>query len=71
MILAVIGVVLGLTGALASSRVIEALLFNVEPTDPLTLVSVSAMMLVTAGLACYLPARRATTVDPMVVLQAE
>ena len=71
MILAVIGVGLGLTGALASSRVIEALLFNVEPTDPLTLVSVSAMMFVTAGLACYLPARRATKVDPTVVLQAE
>ncbi len=71
MILAAIGIGLGLTGALVSSRVIQAMLFNVEPTDPLTLASVSALMLMTAGLACYLPARRATKVDPMVVLRAE
>ena len=71
LVLAVVGVALGLAGAMALSRVIQGLLFNVEPTDPLTLGAVSALMLGVAGLACYLPARRATSVDPMIVLRAE
>ena len=71
LLLALIGIALGLGGAVALSRVIQGLLFNVEPTDPLTLGAVSAVMLGVAGLACYLPARKATSVDPMIVLRAE
>jgi putative ABC transport system permease protein len=71
LLLAGIGVVLGLGGAVALGRIIRSLLFNVEPTDPVTLVVVAGVMLATALVACYLPARRATKVDPIVVLKAE
>jgi ABC-type antimicrobial peptide transport system permease subunit len=71
MVLAGIGVVLGLAGALAVGRVAASLLFELEPTDPLTFVAVAAVMLACAALACWLPARRATRVDPVEVLRAE
>lgn len=69
--LAAAGVVLGLIGAFALTRVMNSLLFGVTPTDALTLATVSAGLIVVALLASYLPARRATKVDPVVSLRYE
>ncbi len=68
MTLAIIGVVAGLLGALALTRVIAGLLFNVGATDPVTFVSISLLLVVVALLACYLPARRAAKLDPVIAL---
>jgi predicted permease len=65
------GLVLGLAGALALNRVMASLLFGVQPTDPATFVVVSATIVTVAVIACFLPARRASRVDPMVVLRDE
>jgi putative ABC transport system permease protein len=69
--LAAIGVVIGLAGAVALSRVIAAMLFSLSPTDPVTLGAVALLLLGAAFLAGYLPARRATTIDPIVALRSE
>jgi putative ABC transport system permease protein len=69
--LAVVGVLVGLAGALALTRFLSTLLFGIEPTDPLTFGCVSVLLIAIAGLACFLPALRATWVDPMVVLRYE
>jgi putative ABC transport system permease protein len=71
MVLAVLGVAVGLLGAFALTRWMTSLLFDVRPTDWLTLVAVSVGVFITALLACYLPARRATKVDPLVALRYE
>jgi len=65
------GILLGLAGALALARVVSTLLFAIKPTDPATLLFVSSLMLAVGLLACYLPARRAMRVDPMVALRYE
>jgi putative ABC transport system permease protein len=69
--MAVIGIVAGLIGALASATLIRGLLFGVSSTDPLTFVAVAAALVSIVLLASYLPARRATRVDPMRVLRGE
>jgi putative ABC transport system permease protein len=71
MLLAVAGVVIGVLGALGVNRVMTTLLFGVEPTDPTTIVGVVGAIASVALLACYVPARRATLVDPMLVLRDE
>ncbi len=69
--LTAVGVVIGIVGALAMTRVLRSVLFDVSPTDPLTLLSVSAIMLIIAALASYVPAQRAMRVDPAEALRAE
>ena len=66
-----IGVVIGIAGSLALTRTVESLLFGVTPTDPLAYSAVVLLLIGTALVACYIPARRATRVDPMVALRYE
>jgi putative ABC transport system permease protein len=69
--LAGVGVVLGVIGALAATRLIRGLLFSVSTTDPVIYSALAALLLTIAVLACYLPARRAMRVDPMTALRSE
>jgi putative ABC transport system permease protein len=71
MMLALCGVGIGLLASLALTRLIKGLLFNVSVTDPLTFTVISALMILIALLACLIPARRATKVDPLVALRYE
>jgi putative ABC transport system permease protein len=65
------GVVIGLFAALALTRVMQTLLFEITPTDPVTFATFAALIAVAAMLACFVPARRATRVDPVSALRAE
>jgi putative ABC transport system permease protein len=66
-----IGLAIGLAGALAAARVLETLLYGVRPHDPVTFAAVSLLLLAVMLVAAYLPARRATRVDPMTALRTE
>ena len=63
------GIVLGLVGALGLTRLMGSMLYGIKPTDPLTFISVAALLAAIAMLACYVPARRAMKVDPMEALR--
>jgi putative ABC transport system permease protein len=66
-----IGVAIGLLAALALSRLVKSLLFDVTATDPLTFVAVSLLLVCVAVVACFIPARRATKTDPIIALRFE
>jgi putative ABC transport system permease protein len=69
--LVALGLLLGLAGAMVLTRVMSSLLFGVSATDPLTFFTISLVLLAAALLASYLPALRATRVDPMIALRAQ
>jgi putative ABC transport system permease protein len=69
--LTAIGIVLGIGAAALCARVMSALLFGVAPRDPVTYAAVSAVLAAVALLATYLPARRASRIDPIVALRAD
>jgi ABC-type antimicrobial peptide transport system permease subunit len=65
------GIVIGLAGAYQASRFLESLLFGLSPRDPMTFIVAVAMFVVVAMVACYVPARRAIRVNPVVALRVE
>ena len=71
LILATSGIAVGVVGALAATRVMAALLFGIAPTDPATFTSIAGVLLATALLGSFVPARRAARIDPMVSLRSE
>ena len=68
--LVLIGLAIGLAGALVLTRMLTTMLFGIEPTDGITFVAVSMVLIAVAALACLVPAQRAASVDPMIALRA-
>jgi putative ABC transport system permease protein len=68
---AAFGLVLGLAGALALTRLLSGLLFGITPSDPITFVLVSLLLLAIILVACSIPARHATKIDPLIALRNE
>jgi ABC-type antimicrobial peptide transport system permease subunit len=68
---AVGGIAIGLVGAFVATRLLSSLLYGISASDPLTFAGVSALAMLIALLACYIPARRSTRVDPMSALRDE
>jgi len=69
--LVLLGVTIGVAGALAFSRLVRTLLFNVAPSDPASYALTALLLIVVAAIACYVPARRAMRVDPLIAMQVE
>jgi len=70
-LLALIGAAIGIAAAVGVTRFMSAMLYDVRANDPLTMVAVAALLILVAFAACYIPARRAMKVDPMVALRYE
>jgi putative ABC transport system permease protein len=68
---AIAGTLVGLVGAIGGARLLTSMLFEIAPSDPTTLAGVSILLVVIAGCAAYIPARRATKIDPATALRAE
>jgi putative ABC transport system permease protein len=71
LVLAAAGIVIGVAGAIGLTRYMSGMLFDLTPLDPTTYVAVTILFALVALLACYLPARRATKLDPMMALRHE
>jgi putative ABC transport system permease protein len=71
MLLTIIGIVIGLVGAYALTKLLTSMLFGVTATEPTAFLLVAAGLAIIALLACYLPARRATKIEPMIALRYE
>jgi putative ABC transport system permease protein len=71
LVLAGLGIGLGIAGALALTQLLQSYLYRVQPTDPIALSSTALLLAAVTLLASYIPARRATKVDPLVALQQE
>jgi len=71
LVTAAIGVAIGIAGAIVLTRTLQSFLFGLSPTDPLTFAAVAFLLILVALLACYIPARRASKVDPMTALRYE
>lgn len=67
--LVIVGVALGLLGALALTRVLSSLLYEVSATDPMTFAGIALLLVIVSGIACYIPARRAASVDPLTAIR--
>ena len=71
LLLTVIGLAIGIGGALGLTRLMATILYGIDARDPVTMISVAAVLATVAAAACYVPARRATKVDPIVALRYE